>query len=160
MGKLITPLHYEPAVDGLNAVRPLVLADEIKQELSLPILNQNPVDSINSARGKFLQSDNQGAGVSRDSAGYKNVIEKVAYLHAGIPTKVVDFGRIVEYISGYTITPGDTVSISFMDSTFTTAWLTYLAADWGHTIFRGRILYIKGNGGGGMDVNAMLYAFY
>jgi len=61
MPKLLTPVQYEPALDGLNEVRPLQLADEVKIALNIPVFNVNPVGKNKPVVGKLARCNQQGA---------------------------------------------------------------------------------------------------
>jgi len=61
MPKLATPLQYEPSLDGLNAIRPLQLADESKVIISYPALCQNPPSIDKPAVGLFGRCSQQGS---------------------------------------------------------------------------------------------------
>lgn len=63
MPKLATPVQYEPALEGLNDIRPLQLADEVKIVLPYPVLCKNPPSTGRPAIGKFVRCTQQGAGV-------------------------------------------------------------------------------------------------
>ena len=61
MPKLLTPVQYEPSLEGLNVVRPLHLADEAKPIISYPVLCKNPPTKDRPVVGKLARCTQQGA---------------------------------------------------------------------------------------------------
>lgn len=61
MPKLATPVQYEPSLEGLNDIRPLQLADEVKVVIPYPVLCSNPPSTGRPAMGKFVRCNQQGA---------------------------------------------------------------------------------------------------
>ncbi|GAG63498.1 unnamed protein product [marine sediment metagenome] len=61
MQKLLTPVQYEPLLDELNRVRPLVLTDESRSTLDNAVVNVNPVGDNRPAIGKFARCNQGGA---------------------------------------------------------------------------------------------------
>lgn len=58
---LATPVQYEPALEQLNEARPLILPDEVKQEISIAVGCVNLPTVGRPAVGKMLRCDSQGA---------------------------------------------------------------------------------------------------
>lgn len=73
MAKLITPVQYEDTLDELNKVRPLVLNDEVKRNIDLPVLDANLVAKKGSALGKLLRCTNEGSLLVKNHNGFDNV---------------------------------------------------------------------------------------
>lgn len=67
MRKLLTPVQYEPSLEGLNAIRPLQLADEGKIAISYPVLCHNPPTEGRPAFGKLARCTPTGSLVSYKS---------------------------------------------------------------------------------------------
>jgi len=61
MPKLASPVQYESALDGLNTIRPLQLADVGKIVLPTPVLCKNPPNRDNPAVGLLARCTQQGA---------------------------------------------------------------------------------------------------
>lgn len=61
MPKLATPVQYEPALEGLNTIRPLQLADEVKVIIPYPVLCKNPPSENKPAVGMFARCSQQSA---------------------------------------------------------------------------------------------------
>lgn len=63
MSKLITPGQFEPALDGLNQVRPLILSDEVKQSIDCPVGSMNPPNSDKIIQGTMSRCTKNGASL-------------------------------------------------------------------------------------------------
>jgi len=61
MPKLASPVQYESALDRLNTIRPLQLADVNKIVVPCPVLCKNPPNRDNPAVGMFARCTQQGA---------------------------------------------------------------------------------------------------
>ena len=61
MPKLLSPIQYEDKPDGLNGVRPLVLDDEVKRILDIPVFDSVPVNKNRGVQGKLMRCDNNGS---------------------------------------------------------------------------------------------------
>lgn len=73
MLKLITPVQYEPALEELNAVRPLHLQERPRISLDIPIANKLPKASVKSTAGTLARCTPSGALLN------KNVHEFTSY---------------------------------------------------------------------------------
>lgn len=76
MPKLATPVQYEPALEGLNDIRPLQLADEGKVVIPYPVLCKNPPSTGKPAVGMFARCSQQGAllkSVSNVYSAYEKI---------------------------------------------------------------------------------------
>lgn len=103
MAKLATPIQYESALDRLNAVRPLQLADEAKIALNIPVLNVNPVDKDKPVVGKLLRCNQQGVLLrsndkAQENSEYKSFFSycRLCTFHFPFAQKV--FGVIVTFV--------------------------------------------------------------
>lgn len=67
MRRLLTPVQYEPLLEGLNAIRPLQLADEGKIVIPYPILCHNPPTEGRPASGKLARCTSTGSLVTHKS---------------------------------------------------------------------------------------------
>ena len=160
MGKLITPLHYESAIDGLNDVRPLALADEARQELSLPILNQAPVDKVSPASGKFLQSDNQGAGLIRDFVECKNQVTQSISLSNTGSLGNINFGRMIEFFTAHVVTHSQGSGVSFWDINYTRYWGFFNIPTVFYSIYHRPWLFFAGFGTTPWSMDLEVSGFY
>jgi len=61
MPKLATPIQYEPALDGLNAIRPMQLANVVKTDIVCPVMCKNPATVDKPAVGMLARCSQQGA---------------------------------------------------------------------------------------------------
>ncbi|GAF90525.1 unnamed protein product [marine sediment metagenome] len=61
MPTLITPVQYEPALEELNAVRPLRLQERPRISLDIPIINKLPKESVKSIAGTLAKGTPSGA---------------------------------------------------------------------------------------------------
>lgn len=143
MGKLITPLHFEPAIDGLNIVKPINLADEIKQELSLPVANRNPASINRPVDGKLLQSDNQGAGLFRNSGGYDNVESITQDFTHTMYYGSVTFSQIIKHLTVRYTFNQPTFQLRLTDSDHMWAWYTVVEGETNDIPFRGEKVWFQ-----------------
>ncbi len=109
MPKLLTPIQYEDKLDELNKVRPLVLADEVKPSLDIPVLDSAPVSDSMPALGKLLRCDRTGSLLKRQIAGFENV--EVLQVYIPIAT-VFDTYSFAQRVSGVMWQPTLTVFIT------------------------------------------------
>lgn len=160
MGKLITPVQHELVLDGLNEIRPLQLQDEVKRVVSLPVVNANPANKSNIARGKFLRCDN-GAMLATNKVYYNNYQEKQwdeddtdsRYYTVlwNPPVKLVQIEIVLR------IPPS---SISFYNSTYTTVLKNCNAVGMYYYPFVGDTQYLKTIAIGTGHIAFYLYGFY
>ncbi len=160
MRRLITPVQYDSTLAGLNEIRPLTLADEVKAGLSFPILNLNPVDNNQPAKGRFLRSDHQGSLLRSlaDDCPEVSYEKKDIWLESDL-TFTVSFAQKVNYVLG---------KMSWFELTGTIKWNTkdhwYLIKVISNTEqtflpFRGQVMYVQGFGVSGVGT-LTLYGFY
>lgn len=71
MPKLATPVQYEPALEGLNDIRPLQLADKSKVVIPYPVLCKNPPSTGKPAVGMFARCSQQGALLKSKNTRYR-----------------------------------------------------------------------------------------
>ncbi|GAI19748.1 unnamed protein product [marine sediment metagenome] len=71
MQKLATPVQYEPALEGLNDIRPLQLADKSKVVIPYPVLCKNPPSTGKPAVGMFARCSQQGALLKSNNRRYR-----------------------------------------------------------------------------------------
>ena len=146
MQKLVTPVQYENTLDGLNAVRPLVLADEVKPILDIPVLNANPVSENRPAIGKLLRCNQNGALVTKNHNGFKYYQTKSLEIDSPNYFNLCTFSQKVE---GILLEVTDSANIT----AFGWFWLAgfailevwnLLGTTWSN--FDGQSLYIKISG--------------
>jgi len=80
MSKLATPVQYEDALDELNTVRPLSLADKCKLALVTPLLCVNPASESRPATGKLARCNDQGALLKGNKDFADNYLSNSDYL--------------------------------------------------------------------------------
>ena len=71
MLRLVTPVQYEPLLDGLNQLRPLKLVDESKVVIASPIGCVNQPSKDRPAEGKLLRCNNQGGLLKQPPKDYR-----------------------------------------------------------------------------------------
>ncbi|GAH56483.1 unnamed protein product, partial [marine sediment metagenome] len=104
--KLATPVQYEPALEGLNDIRPLQLADENKIVLSCPVLCKNPPSTGKPTVGMFARSSQQGALLTANNkvcTAYEYIEQDFEY---GLPNKVIHFSQKVSFVQSRVIIIG------------------------------------------------------
>ncbi|GAH92147.1 unnamed protein product, partial [marine sediment metagenome] len=148
MVKLLTPVQYEGSLDELNKVRPLALADEVKRDLGLCILNVEPAAANNRlARGKFLRCDSNGSLLKHNSKSYDN-FELVKVLVHDHEYKAITFSQVVHKVSIKCFPFDGQAGFNWVSSIGT--WYQSLAYDASFTAvdFRGTTMYVSGDGFG------------
>lgn len=96
MPKLATPVLYEDALQQLNEIRPLKLADEVKQGFSLPVLCTNTPNAGKPAIGRLAQSNNRGSLIAENSGRKFDNAEFIDFsIPAGLRFKVCNFSQRV-----------------------------------------------------------------
>lgn len=114
---LVTPVQYESAFDGLNEVRPLELADEVKVALDIPVLNANPVSSSRPAIGKLLRCNQRGGILQTPSNKYTYTgYLEYAYI-AGVILHRFTFSEVTPFVICEDIYFSEPFGIRWTDST-------------------------------------------
>lgn len=101
MPRLATPVIYEPALEQLNEVRPLVLADEVKRLVSLPVLCVNPVSQGLSAVGKLVSCDKQGSLLKSSKIWADGIETQLITWPAAVMFQDIVFSQKVKGVSVY-----------------------------------------------------------
>ncbi|GAI88583.1 unnamed protein product, partial [marine sediment metagenome] len=106
MPKLSTPVQYEPALEGLNDIRPLQLADESKVVVPYPVLCKNPPSKDRPAVGMFARCSQQGALLKSNNIATTDIdrttedfSEAAPLVHYPFTQKVS--GVIAKYVNFY-----------------------------------------------------------
>lgn len=160
MLKLITPIQYESALDGLNQVRPLSLADRGKITLDIPICNSNPVNAGRPALGKLLRCNQRGAILTNGRLGYDDYYYSTGSLsHATLTVKITFPTAVKGFIAKYAEALG-TGYIARMDSTYTIQVGKLSLNDYSYFNIRGRYVYLKGFGSIPFVFPYYVYGFY
>lgn len=160
MRRLITPVQYEPAIGGLNEVRPLILSDEVKIALDIPILNTKPVSQERSAIGKMSRCTEQGGLLRSKLIGYENYQKITREFEEEEESQIVYFAQKV---SGFYVWITSHTSISYF------RWVTYVTSveiqdlylaqgTWCN--FSGRLLKLNAWGTGEWSLSADIYGLY
>ncbi len=129
MRKLITPVLYDGSLDGLNEVRPLDLADEVKVSLDVPILNVNPVNNSKLALGRLLRCTKDGALLTKNHNSFENVEERRLIITEEAITEVIEWSQ---KIFGF---------LWVFQSRFDINWLV-----WSDPTYTQRLLYLSLSG--------------
>lgn len=97
-GKLITPVQYEPVLDDLNQIRPLQLQDDVQRVISLPVVNTNPANNPNNARGKFLRCSQQGVILGTHNYNSYDYEEIEKYIIDDFSDYLITFSQLVKFV--------------------------------------------------------------
>jgi len=95
MPKLLTPVQYEDTLGELNTVRPLVLADEVKVGLDIPVLNVSPANGRRFVHGKLLRCDNNGALIRGNSKKFDGYEIQSMYMDEATSAQTIEFTQQV-----------------------------------------------------------------
>lgn len=160
MPKLATPVQYEPSLEGLNAIRPLQLADKVKTVIPYPVLCKNPPSIDKPAVGMFARCSQQGALLKSvpkwaDSISEKALVisETVPYVYYTFPVRVQ--GVLVTY---YELVGGG--GVDWCDKDFTVSFFTLTNVFYRFMPFVGTDIYFMSGGYGGYEFDLRLIGFY
>lgn len=104
MPKLITPVQFEPSLDGLNIVRPLIMPDECKTIISYPVLCQNLPSEGKPGVGKLARCTQAGA-LLRDNTEFGDKIYNGSLALSGLsPCRAFVFPMKVAGVSVLAVT--------------------------------------------------------
>ena len=148
MPKLSTPIQYESPLEILNELRPLELADKVKFNLDIPILNTNLSGIGRPANGK-VACCTQGGALLKDEGLWANSEQRfVVPIYSAVPYttfnfSVMVFGVIATY---YSTTLVDWVKWYNMDNSI--AYTTLVEDEYVFLPFVGKRLRILGSGSG------------
>ncbi len=160
MPKLLSPVVYAEPLDGLNAVRPLVIGDEVEQVIDFPVVNANPVDDKSFARGKLLRCDNNGVLLKSNHKGYDNVEIIDFYMTGNTKKQVVTFSQRVNFVLWEYLNEEDGMGFWWCDNTYTIHFLTLSRLGFTNLPFNGTKLYIIGELWSEESITGKLYGFY
>lgn len=160
MPKLMTPIQYEPSLEGLNAVRPLQLLDEGKSIISYPVLCKNAPSEGRPAIGKFARCSQQGALLKKSNTLFHNLESNFFPISENTPLEHYIFQQkvykvTIRYTDGYGTTGvwwcNYDGSIHFTELPFG-VWMTLP--------FVGRSFHIVGEGVAYWQGTVILFGFY
>jgi len=104
MPKLATPIQYKPALEGLNEIRPLQLADESKIVLPCPVLCTNPPSKDRPAVGIFARCSQQGSLLKSEPGWADTIYEYNVAIVVGDEVHITFPMYVVGVIAKYTLT--------------------------------------------------------
>lgn len=142
MSKLITPVQFEPSLDGLNIVRPLLMPDEGKTVISYPVLCKTLPSEGKPGVGKLARCSHQGALLKDNTEFADSFLEAELYLTSENNSRTILLPRIVKAVAlkHTTVgTPGDTF---WTDSSFYHKYMT-LSGDFQFSRFKARRMYFR-----------------
>lgn len=160
MPKLATPVQYEPSLEGLNAIRPLQLAEESKVIIPHSVLCKNPPSADRPAVGMLARCSEQGALLKYKNTWANNVSYKVMYLIEALPIgSSTFFRRVYGVVARFDLRAG-VGSVWWCDSIGRYTY-TQLATDyWKFLPFVGKTISFLGDGFLGWDCKVYFYGFY
>ena len=154
MSKLLTPVHYENAIAGLNEVRPLGLSKEVEISLDYPVLNLNPADLLRPAIGKLLRSSQAGCALADSLANSKNVEGIAVTLRTGDVHEHITFSQQVHFVITYTTSWIGFSTIYWTDPGYTREYKAIDKFSVTNLSFVGKDMYFKCG-----DVPTMFHTF-
>ncbi len=160
MPKLATPVQYEPALEGLNDIRPLQLADESKVVIPYPVLCKNPPSKGRPAVGMFARCSQQGALLKNVS--YKAVLPEYKYRNVTVYDMHTHFtfSSKVSYVIAIWKWLGGSPVLYWSDPTYLYNLKTLSNLKYTFLPFIGTDIYFGGRGLGEWNVDLFVYSFY
>lgn len=160
MQKLLTPTQYESALDRLNDIRPLQLAERIRPAISIPVLNSLPVESKKSISGVLAKGTQHGSLLNSMPVWADNTIETTLDITEAVPNVHYQFPIRVKGVLVTFMELAGGGGIDWSDKDFTA-----IIMDLCHTLFKflpfvGTDIYFKSSGYGGYEFEIILIGFY
>lgn len=160
MPKLITPVQFEPSLEGLNIVRPLIMPDECKTIISYPVLCQNLPSEGKPGVGKLARCTQSGA-LLRDNSELPDKVydveleisengEEISYT---FPTKVV--GVIAQWED-----EADVIDFWWCSSDYSVLFVELRRNDFVFLPFSGKTIHFFVDSSDGWDIELRLIGFY
>lgn len=106
MLKLATPVQYESSIEGLNDIRPLQLADEVKIVIPCPALCRSPVTKNKPVVGRLARCSQQGALLTELQKFYTNFEYIEQDFETGNSNKLIEFSQKVSCVQSKVIVVG------------------------------------------------------
>lgn len=145
MGKLITPVQYEPALEELNAVRPLQLQVRPRRILNIPILNKLPIESVKSIAGTLAKCTEQGSLLIKPPQDFTHYEAIEILLEEGIAEWYRDFTQKVYKILVYVYEKGLIGALAWTDPTWSSDIAIVNALGCFYWPFVGKRIYMRQN---------------
>lgn len=160
MPKLATPLQYEPTLDGLNAIRPLQLADKVKTVIPYTVLCKNPPSIDKPAVGMFARCSQQGALLKSVPKWADSISEKALAISEAVPYAYYKFPvRIQGVLALYNELVGGG-GVDWCDNNFTISFASLTSVVYTFLPFVGTDIYFMSAGYGGYEFEIPLIGFY
>lgn len=119
MPKLATPVQYEPVLDGLNELRPLILDNTVRRVIGVPVSPVDVSDTSGGVKGRLLRCNRQGA-LLRENNHYEPEYQSISISwSAAGGNRVVTFDQRVNYIAYRWVVKSGLLIAARYDSTFT-----------------------------------------
>lgn len=160
MLKLATPIQYEPSLEGLNVLRPLQLADEVKTELALPVLCVNPIDKTHPATGKLARCSEMGSLLKSKSVFYDEYEKIPLTFYNGYENQTLTFKQKVFQVFAHTEFYNFTASTWWCDPSY---YRMYAPIDYNLDVmlpFVGQTMYFSSNAGNDDVHGIVFYGFF
>ncbi|GAH82001.1 unnamed protein product, partial [marine sediment metagenome] len=138
MPKLATPVQYEPSLDGLNTIRPLQLADEVKTVIPYPVLCKNPPSIDKPAVGMFARCSQQGALLKSVPVWANRIFEDDFELSEREPNVHYVFPTKVKYVFALLDMGGHSGAVHWTDSSYTQEYRLIATDKYTSIIFMGK----------------------
>ncbi|MBA7474041.1 hypothetical protein ES707_09388 [subsurface metagenome] len=160
MPKLATPVQYESALEGLNDIRPLQLAEESKIVIPYPVLCKNPPSKGRPAVGKLARCSEQGALLKSNILLLDKLYTFFVHIHEYNTLISVMFpNRVYGVAARYNQI--EKASTTYWSSDTGVAHIDRLVADkYIFLPFIGKIIYFKGYGSVGWIASIDIRGLY
>lgn len=144
MPKLITPVQYEPSLEGLNVLRPLSVPDEGKTLISYPVLCQNLPSEGRPGVGKLARCTQQGALLKSNKVFADKIYERNVPLTHSSPHRMITFPSVVYGVLVKRNPSSKPVKIYWRDNNYYNPFLL-LSLDYQYVSFMGNKMYFTTN---------------
>lgn len=160
MPKLITPVQFEPSLDGLNIVRPLIMPDEGKTVISYPVLCKNLPSEGKPGVGKLARCTQDGA-LLRDNLEFASNRYYGALSLSGLsPCRTFTFPMRVKAVSVLPVTEEPAATFYWCSSDCSNNYKQLSDTVYTFLSFVGTVMQFKMVGGTEEETYILIYGFY
>lgn len=160
MPKLITPVQFEPSLDGLNIIRPLIMPDECKTVISHPVLCQNLPSEGKPGVGKLARCTQDGALLGDNSEFASNVYGGTLAMSGVTSCRTFTFPMRVKAAIAKVFTEEEAATFFWCSSDCLTNYKQLSETVYTFLPFVGTVMQFKMVGGSEEETFLRIYGFY
>lgn len=160
MPKLATPIQYEPALEGLNDIRPLQLADESKIVIAHPVFCKNPPSAGKPAVGMFARCSQQGALLKSNNTWSDKIESHYLRIDDAYPIYFYTFAQKVYGIIAFWERTAGVAKGYWCDPSGTQKYIELSTITYTFLPFVGTIIWFLGESILGWDAKVWFTGFY